>query len=66
MMLNVLYIFQTGLLDIDDMGQWDDVKTDFGGDETVNFGPRKEAGSALYQIDTVATVSCHDVVISLL
>ncbi|WAR18487.1 KNTC1-like protein [Mya arenaria] len=42
------------------MAEWDNIKTDFGGDETVNFGPRKESGSALYQIDTVATVSCQD------
>ena len=39
---------------------WDVIDTDFGGDETVNFGPRKETGTALYQIDTIATVSCRD------
>ena len=39
---------------------WDILDTDFGGDETANFGPRKETGTALYQIDTIATVSCQD------
>ncbi|XP_053381951.1 kinetochore-associated protein 1-like [Mercenaria mercenaria] len=39
---------------------WDIIETDFGGDETANFGPRKETGTALYQIDTVATVSCQN------
>ena len=42
---------------------WDVIDTDFGGDETANFGPRKETGTALYQIDTIATVSCRDQVI---
>ncbi|OWF43847.1 kinetochore-associated protein 1-like [Mizuhopecten yessoensis] len=36
---------------------WDVVNANFEGDETVNFGPRKESGIALYQIDTIATVS---------
>ncbi|XP_062588690.1 kinetochore-associated protein 1-like, partial [Saccostrea cucullata] len=36
---------------------WDIVSSDFGGEETVNFGPREESGSALYQIDTLATIS---------
>ncbi|XP_060066051.1 kinetochore-associated protein 1-like [Ylistrum balloti] len=36
---------------------WDIVNANFEGDETVNFGPRKESGIALYQIDTIATVS---------
>ena len=39
---------------------WNILDTDFGGDETANFGPRKETGTALYQIDTIATVSCQD------
>lgn len=39
---------------------WDIIETAFGGDETANFGPRKETGSALYQIDTIATVSCQE------
>ena len=39
---------------------WEILQTDFGGDETVNFGPRKEAGTALFQIDTIATLSCQD------
>ena len=39
---------------------WDIIETDFGGDETANFGPRKETGTALYQVDTVATVSCQN------
>ena len=38
---------------------WDIIETDFG-DETANFGPRKESGTALYQIDTIATVSCRE------
>ena len=42
---------------------WDILDTDFGGDETANFGPRKETGTALYQIDTIATVSCQDQVL---
>ncbi|XP_069116407.1 kinetochore-associated protein 1-like [Argopecten irradians] len=36
---------------------WDVVKANFEDGETVNFGPRKESGIALYQIDTIATVS---------
>ncbi|CAH1790791.1 unnamed protein product [Owenia fusiformis] len=39
---------------------WNDVDVDFGGDETGNFGPRKETGSALYQIDTIATISSQE------
>lgn len=39
------------------MAAWDVVETDFGSDETGNFGPRQESGTALYQIDTVATIS---------
>ncbi|XP_022332534.2 kinetochore-associated protein 1-like [Crassostrea virginica] len=39
---------------------WDIVSSDFGGDETVNFGPREESGSALYQIDTFATISSQE------
>ncbi|KAK3578691.1 hypothetical protein CHS0354_008549 [Potamilus streckersoni] len=39
---------------------WDILETDFGEDETANFGPRKETGTALYQIDTIATVSGSD------
>lgn len=39
---------------------WDIVSSDFGGEETVNFGPREESGSALYQIDTLATISSQD------
>ena len=39
------------------MATWDDVDVDFGGDETGNFGPRLESGSALYQVDTAATIS---------
>ncbi|XP_071962384.1 kinetochore-associated protein 1-like [Antedon mediterranea] len=35
---------------------WDDVEIDFGGDETANFGPRNESGSALYQVETLATI----------
>jgi len=42
------------------MATWDDIKTDCSGDETANFGPRNETGTALYQIDTVTTVSCED------
>ncbi|KAJ8308208.1 hypothetical protein KUTeg_013082 [Tegillarca granosa] len=36
---------------------WDIIDSDFGGDETANFGPRQESGTALYQIDTLATIS---------
>ena len=39
---------------------WNDVEVDFGGDETGNFGPRMETGSALYQLDTNATISPQD------
>ncbi|KAL5009399.1 hypothetical protein ScPMuIL_014980 [Solemya velum] len=39
---------------------WDVVESDFGGDETTNFGPRKESGTALYQIDTLATISSRE------
>lgn len=39
---------------------WDIVSSDFGGEETVNFGPREESGSALYQINTLATISSQD------
>ena len=30
-----------------------------GGEETVNFGPRNETGSSLYQVDTLASVSAR-------
>ena len=36
---------------------WDNVEVDIGGDETGNFGPRVETGSALYQVETHATIS---------
>ena len=36
---------------------WDDVELDFGGEETANFGPRQESGTALFQVDTLATIS---------
>ena len=39
---------------------WDVIATDFGGEETINFGPRKESGTALYQIETLATISSRD------
>ena len=39
------------------MATWDDVQVDFGGDETVNFGPRQEFGSQLYQVDTNAVIN---------
>lgn len=39
---------------------WDVVNSDFGGEETVNFGPREESGSALYQIDTLATITSQE------
>ncbi len=39
------------------MGSWDDVEVDFEGGETGNFGPRIESGTALYQLDTAATIS---------
>ena len=27
-----------------------------GGEETIQFGPRQESGSSLYQVDTIATI----------
>ncbi|KAL8602243.1 hypothetical protein ACOMHN_022756 [Nucella lapillus] len=39
---------------------WDQVQTEFAGDETTNFGPRMETGTALYQVDTVATISTQN------
>ena len=39
---------------------WDQVQTEFAGDETTNFGPRKETGTALYQVDTIATISTQN------
>jgi len=37
---------------------WDSVEVGLaGGEETVNFGPRNESGSSLYQVDTLARVS---------
>jgi hypothetical protein len=39
---------------------WVVIVTDFGGEETINFGPRQESGSALYQIETLATISSRD------
>ena len=39
------------------MATWDEIDVDFGGDETGNFGPRLESGTALYQVDTTATIS---------
>ena len=37
---------------------WDSVEVGLaGGEETVNFGPRNESGSPLYQVDTLASVS---------
>ena len=37
---------------------WDAVEVGLaGGEETVNFGPRNESGSTLYQVDTLASVS---------
>ncbi|KAK7496856.1 hypothetical protein BaRGS_00011836, partial [Batillaria attramentaria] len=42
------------------MSSWDIVQTEFQGDETTNFGPRKEAGTALYQVDTLATISTRN------
>ena len=31
-----------------------------GGEETTRFGPRKETGSTLYQVDTLATISANE------
>lgn len=39
---------------------WDQVQTEFAGDETTNFGPRKETGTALYQVDTLATITTQN------
>ena len=39
---------------------WDSVEVGLaGGEETVNFGPRNETGSSLYQVDTLASVSAR-------
>ncbi|XP_064624498.1 kinetochore-associated protein 1-like [Lineus longissimus] len=37
--------------------RWDHVQVDFGNDETGNFGPREETGTALFQVNTVGTIS---------
>ncbi|XP_048259831.1 kinetochore-associated protein 1-like [Haliotis rufescens] len=42
------------------MAAWDIVTSDFGSDETAIFGPRQESGSALYQVETLATISSKD------
>ncbi|CAG2235523.1 KNTC1 [Mytilus edulis] len=39
---------------------WDLIATDFNGEETINFGPRQESGIALYQVETLATISSSD------
>ncbi|ESO94163.1 hypothetical protein LOTGIDRAFT_232428 [Lottia gigantea] len=39
------------------MHRWVNVTSDFDGEETAHFGPRKESGTSLYQVDTLATVS---------
>lgn len=39
------------------MAAWDEVVSDFGGNETFNFGPRLELGTALYQLETHTTIS---------
>lgn len=39
------------------MAAWDEVISDFGGNETINFGPRLELGTALYQLETHTTIS---------
>eukprot|EP00050_Salpingoeca_kvevrii_P009112 m.307220 g.307220 ORF g.307220 m.307220 type:complete len:2402 (-) comp19836_c0_seq1:32-7237(-) len=39
------------------MAQWTDLQAGLsGGDETVAFGPRLEAGTALYQVETLASI----------
>ncbi|XP_068682913.1 kinetochore-associated protein 1-like isoform X1 [Montipora foliosa] len=44
---------------------WDSVEVGLaGGEETVNFGPRNESGSSLYQVDTLASVSPREDVTS--
>lgn len=48
------------------MDEWNCVEVDFGGDETGIFGPRLESGSALYQVDTTATISAKGNVMYLL
>ena len=39
------------------MASWDQVEFGFCGDETSNFGPRVESGSALFQVDTTALIT---------
>ncbi|XP_041477806.1 kinetochore-associated protein 1-like isoform X2 [Lytechinus variegatus] len=36
---------------------WDVIALDFGGEETANFGTRQESGTALFQVQTLATIS---------
>ena len=44
---------------------WDSVEVGLaGGEETANFGSRKESGLSLYQIDTLASVSPSGGVVS--
>lgn len=39
------------------MALWNIVNCDFAGEETFNFGPREESGPALFDIETLATIS---------
>lgn len=48
-------MFQLGVVKM--TATWDEVNSDFGGNETINFGPRLELGTALYQLETHATIS---------
>eukprot|EP00057_Strongylocentrotus_purpuratus_P017477 XP_011671951.1 PREDICTED: kinetochore-associated protein 1 [Strongylocentrotus purpuratus] len=36
---------------------WDVIALDFGSEETANFGTRQESGTALFQVQTLATIS---------
>ena len=39
---------------------WDSVEVGLaGGEETVNFGPRNESGSTLYQVEVEVEVEVH-------
>lgn len=56
-------IFDISFSNFSDMApSWDCVETDFG-DETRNFGPRQESGSALYEVNTIATIGQREPVI---
>ena len=42
------------------MPGWNSVNAGISGEETGNFGKRLESGSALFQVETHATISTSD------